>query len=167
MRNMFLSFLAVGVLILVVGNLAKNKDFKITGLTSNPTPTPLSLKTIKVGNKTINGNLANTAETRSKGLGGVTSMPADQGMLFVFESKKITPSFWMKGMKISLDIIWVSDGKVSQINTNIMPPATNTPDSRLTIYTPTYPIDYVLEVNGGFSTENNIKAGDLVDLSKI
>lgn len=167
MRNMFLSFLAVGVLILVVGNLAKNKDFKITGLTSNPTPTPLSLKTIKVGNKTINVNVANTAETRSKGLGGVTSMPADQGMLFIFESKKITPSFWMKDMKIPLDIIWIADGKVTQISANVMPPAAGTADISLTIYTPTYPIDYVLEVNGGFTVKNIIRVGDIVDLGKI
>ena len=166
---MFLSFLAVGIFIFVVGNLAKNnQSIKIPGLNLSPTPTATaSLKTIKIGNKTIDVIVANNAETRSRGLGGVTSLPVNQGMLFVFESKKITPSFWMKDMKISLDIIWIADNKVRQINANVMPPAANTPDSRLTIFTPTFPIDYVLEVNGGLTTENNIRAGDVVDLNKI
>lgn len=163
---MFLSFLAVGIFIFVVGSLAKNnQSLKIPGLNLSPAPSASpNLKTLKIGNKSINVVVANNADARSKGLGGVTSMPSDQGMLFVFESKKITPSFWMKGMKIPLDIIWISDGRVSQINTNVMPPAANTPDSSLTIYTPTYPIDYVLEVNGGFSTNNNIRVGDLVEI---
>ena len=88
-------------------------------------------------------------------------------MLFVFDNKQITPVFWMKDMQIPLDIIWIGSGKIVKIDENVPAPVAGTPDTKLTNYSSGSPIDYVLEVNSGFSGKNKIKAGDSVDLSGI
>lgn len=136
---------------------------------SSPTPTSVpNLKEITIGSTTIMVNVANTEATRSKGLGGVMSMPEEQGMLFVFDKKNLSPTearFWMKGMQIPLDFIWIFNNKVSEITPNVPAPAANTPDKDLKIYSPDASIDYVLEVNAGFAVKNNIKVGDNVTLN--
>ncbi|MBI1864111.1 DUF192 domain-containing protein [Candidatus Woesebacteria bacterium] len=126
-----------------------------------------SLKTIKVKDKNVKVSLANTNELRTKGLGGVKSLPQDQGMLFNFDQKNIIPSFWMKDMLIGLDMIWIRDGKIIQIDKNIPAPNPTTLDSSLPLYTPKEVIDHVLEVNANWSDKNNVKVGDSVDLGNL
>lgn len=156
-KKMFLMLAGVAAFIVVVGLISKNK---VTINTSNTT----SLKTIKVGTVNLQVAVADTDATRKKGLGGVTNLPANQGMLFVFDKKTATPSFWMKGMLIPLDMIWIKEGRVVQIDANIPNPKAGTLDNQLKIYSPGQPVDYVLEVNAGFSDRNNIKVGDMVTL---
>jgi uncharacterized membrane protein (UPF0127 family) len=119
-------------------------------------------KTVLIGNTEVLVNVADNEIKRRKGLGGVANLPQNQGLLFTFDSQDIRPPFWMKEMAIAIDIIWINDGKVSQIDKNIPAPSANTPDSALTLYVPDDPIDFVLEVNAGFSDRNNIKVGDSV-----
>ncbi len=126
-----------------------------------------SLKTIKVKDKDIKVILANTNELRSKGLGGVKSLPQDQGMLFNFDQKNVIPSFWMKDMLIGLDMIWVREGKIIQIDKNIPASDPATPDSSLPLYTPKEVVDHVLEVNANWSDKNNIQVGDSVELGNL
>lgn len=48
-------------------------------------------------------------------------MPADDGMLFVFPSVA-EHCFWMKGMRFSLDIIWLSShDKVVLVEPHLLP----------------------------------------------
>ncbi|MGB6881980.1 MAG: DUF192 domain-containing protein, partial [Microgenomates group bacterium] len=104
---------------------------------------------------------------RRQGLSGKENLPEGEGMLFIFESKNIQPPFWMKDMKFAIDIIWIDDDKIVQIDKDIQPPEPGASDNKLVLYTPNQPIDYVLEVNAGFSEENKIKVGDSVNLSVI
>lgn len=173
-KNLFLSLFGVAVFILVVGLVVQANQGKTNILSpylhpvnTESTPVPLSpnLKELTIGNIAVMVQVANNDATRSKGLGGVTQMPQAQGMFFVFDSKQITPSFWMKDMQIPLDFIWISNNKVAEITANVAAPAPNTPDSQLKVYTPTEPIDYVLEVNSGFASKNNVKVGDSVTLN--
>ena len=171
----------VALFIVIVGLITKTNRGETTILSpylhinqmgvNTPAPTSLpNLKKIIIGNTTIMVSLANTPQTRQKGLSGVTNMPTNEGMLFVFDSKNLTPEmarFWMKDMKIPLDFIWISNGKVVEITPNVPAPASNTPDSQLKIYQPNENIDYVLEVNAGFAGKNNIKIGDPVDLTML
>ena len=78
-------------------------------------------------------------------------------MIFVF-IKNSKPTFWMKDTKIPLDIIWINDNKIVGIEKNVQPEV-DRKDSELTKYPAPSAIDYVLEVNGGLSDENNIKVG--------
>lgn len=140
----------------------------------NPSPQTQNLKTIAVGGKEIHVEMADTPALRSRGLSGRTSLEEDRGMLFAFDSKNLSPTFWMKDMKIAIDIIWIdsssnglADAKIIRIDKGVVPPPEGTPDSELALFNPGAPIDYVLEVNAGFSDKNGIKVGDSVDLSGI
>jgi uncharacterized membrane protein (UPF0127 family) len=133
-----------------------------------PTPPPvLTPKQISVGQNQLGVYIANTDTTRQKGLGGIDSLPESEGMLFVFDSKNTSQVFWMKDMRFALDIIWIKDNRVIQIDKKVPAPQPNTPDSALRLYTPNTPIDYVLEVNAGYSDSHGIKIGDSVNLSGV
>ena len=70
----------------------------------------------------------------------------------------------MKDMVIPIDIIWIDDNTVVEINSDIQPPDPGTEDNDLIMYIPDQPIDYVLEVNAGFSETNDLQVGDNVSL---
>ena len=77
---------------------------------------PFLPKKTVVSNLEINGSvlkveIADTESKRNKGLSNRESMATDSGMLFVFpKSDKYV--FWMKGMKIALDFVWIKDFQV-------------------------------------------------------
>lgn len=129
--------------------------------------TPIPEETMTVGSKTVQVQIVKTETDREKGLGGVKSLNADDGMLFVFDSKPVNATFWMKDMLIPLDMIWIKDNKVLSIDRNIPISPVGTPDSSLKTYSPKEPIDYVLEVNAGFSDSNGVKVGDVVTLPTL
>jgi len=112
---------------------------------------------VEIGGQTVTVALASTPEQQAQGLSGRSSLKADEGMLFIFDTPGIHP-FWMKDMKIPLDIIWLSeDGKIVYIKKDARPELF--PES----YAPSENAKYVLEVVSGFSEENNLKAGDRVE----
>ena len=83
-------------------------------------------------------------------------------MLFVFESGTAS-SFWMRGMRIALDFVWVSSGcEVAGVTTGVHPPEPNTADSDLPIYTSPAPAAYVFEINAGEVAAHGIAVGDFV-----
>lgn len=174
MKQIFLLLAAVTTLIIILGVLYKypkeaNKAINNPSKYLNQTlqTTVGDKKTIKLGDTEIITEIADTEPEREKGLSGRKSLEENQGMLFVFEKKDFKPAFWMKGMLISLDFIWINDGKISQIDQNIPPPETNTPDKNLPYYIPNGLIDYVLEVNAGFTKKYDIRVGATVDLSSL
>lgn len=61
---------------------------------------------IQVGEKSYQVQVVDTPEDREKGLQGVTTLPDDEGMLFVFDEPQPV-SFWMKDTDIPLDIIYI------------------------------------------------------------
>lgn len=111
-------------------------------------------------------DIADTKEKRSLGLGGRASMPGDSGMLFVME-QRAKPTFWMKGMLIPLDFIWIDGDKVADIIQNVQPPVAGQSDQSLQYYSPTVEVDKVLEVNAGFVAHFGIKVGDSLKVSQV
>ncbi|MDO8429644.1 MAG: DUF192 domain-containing protein [Candidatus Daviesbacteria bacterium] len=141
-----------------------NKQFEDFSLLSTSSQS-FDYSTLKVGEVMLNIEIADTPNKRSKGLSGRPSLPLDSGMLFIFpEEKKY--QFWMKGVEFPLDFIFIKDGKVVDIINNATPPSGNQKDAALTIYSPSMPIDSMLEVNGGVVSSSGIKVGDLVTLRK-
>jgi len=79
-------------------------------------------------------------------------------MLFVFPEDGVY-RFWMKDMRFSIDIIWLSDsGEVLHIEHSLAP--STYPNS----YGPTTSARYVLEVPAGFAVFHNLHIGDRVTL---
>ena len=104
----------------------------------------------------IDIEVVDTQEEISRGLMYRPHLPESSGMLFVFPEEEVR-SFWMKNTYIALDIIFVSTGKeIVTIQEHTQPLSTQA--------VPSYqPARYVIEVNAGFTGENNIKAGDRIE----
>lgn len=122
--------------------------------------------TVSVGTNTVRVTLASSEEEKEKGLSGTTYLADDEGMLFEFNPKNLA-IFWMKGMYLPLDIIWISDDKVIGCEEKIPAPEPGTDDSALKLYRPTEPVDYALEVNAGYCKANNVQIGDAVVVSIV
>jgi len=120
----------------------------------------LPVKELKIGNKNITVEIADTSEARALGLSYRESLPPESGLLFIFEKESIYP-FWMKGMNFPIDIIWIKNEKVLEITNNVEPDKGLMPG----IYTPREPVEKVLEINAGKVKEWNIKINDAISLN--
>lgn len=165
-KQLLLPLAAVAAFVVLVGVFTQ-KQSSINWSKYFPAVTSVQPKTVTIGGKTIQVEIANTDSSRGKGLSGRSSLPTDSGMLFIFNSKQITPIFWMKDMIIPIDIIWISGDKIVKIDKSAPAPEAGTKDADLTKYSPGRPIDYVLEVNSGFAGTNNFKVGDSVVLPTL
>jgi hypothetical protein len=116
-----------------------------------------SKKIIVAGNN-LRAWIADDPAEQAKGLSGKESMPDDRGMLFILPVKKIT-SFWMKGMKFPLDFIWLDNSQIIDITPNV-PPCKS--EENCPTISPSAPINYVLEVNSGWVSANNVSIGQSV-----
>lgn len=106
---------------------------------------------------TVNAEIADDPQERAMGLMNRASLPAGQGMLFVFDDSA-PRSFWMKDTLISLDIIFISaDFEIVDITT--MEPCKTLICSS---YVSNGSAQYVLEVNAGFADEHGIEKGNKV-----
>ena len=113
---------------------------------------------VTVGNITVYAEAADTFAEREMGLMNRTYLNEDAGMLFIFPTPQ-QQSFWMKNMRIPLDIVFITaDNHVLEIYASV-PPCTGDP---CTLYTSSAPIQYALEVNSGFCARNGIVSGDPV-----
>jgi uncharacterized membrane protein (UPF0127 family) len=126
----------------------------------NETPqnSGLEEKTIYIGNKKIEVEVADEPMEQLLGLSGRKSLAQGKGMLFIFPTP-VSPGFWMKDMKFSIDIIWITDnGMIIGIEKNIAP------ETFPNNFFPPSLVKYVLEVPAGWSEKNSIKVGDKMTL---
>jgi uncharacterized membrane protein (UPF0127 family) len=164
-KKVLFPILLVIVFIVVAGIFyRKNQGLSPLPFKSDTTQKVQETKTVKIGNTSIKVEIAQTDAERQKGLSGRSGLDKDSGMLFVINNTKQTPTFWMKDMKIGLDIIWIKGEKIIQIDKSIPPPALGTPDKNLKLYSPNTAVDYVLEVDAGYSDSNNLKVDDAVSI---
>lgn len=88
--------------------------------------------------------LAQTQAELIQGLSGRESLPANQGMLFIFPAE-IEKSIWMRGMQFSLDIFFIKKtGEVLSVAKNAQPCVTQ----KCPIYKNPQ-ADYVIEMKAG------------------
>jgi len=116
-------------------------------------------KLVTINNSKIKIEIAEKLKEQTKGLAGRAKLEKNAGLLFLYHGYKIR-SFWMKGMEFPLDIIWIKDNEIVGIAKNA--PLYN--QNEVKHYLSPVPVNYVLEVNAGFSDENKFKVGDLVNL---
>jgi len=109
---------------------------------------------VTVGKVTVQAEAVRTPERIYLGLSYRKELPEGRGMLF-FMPRKEVQSFCMRGMRLPLDLIWISDGRVEGVTRNV--PAT----FRGELISPAA-VNQVLEVPGGFADRHGIKTGDPV-----
>ena len=147
-------------------------DSSIAAVTTSAAPalpawragTPWSTETarVRVGDHVVVAEIADTAELRSRGLGFRDGLAPGTGMLFVYERPGVR-SFWMKGMRFCLDIIWIENGEVIGAAEHVCHEP-GVPDAELQRYRSNEPVRYVLEVPAGWLAERGYGPGTPVDI---
>ena len=115
--------------------------------------------TVAIGGETINLEVAKTPAQQALGLMYRTFLADDRGMLFPFDPPRPV-SFWMKNCRISLDMLFIRDGVVQAIISDV-PPCTAEP---CPTYGPDVPIDAVIELRAGRAAELGLEAGDRLEV---
>lgn len=124
-------------------------------------------KTITIGVNKFKVEIAQTEQARKIGLSKHENLPEDSGMFFVLEKKDDRHTFWMKGMKFPVDIIWIQDNMVSEITPNVPTVPNGLTDAQIPRYTSRSKVDYVFEIPAGTAGKLGIKAGDTVILPQF
>jgi uncharacterized membrane protein (UPF0127 family) len=107
------------------------------------------------GEHSFNVEVATTNQERAIGLMFRRSLPADAGMLFLYDRAQ-PAAMWMKNTLIPLDMVFIAaDGKVHRIEQNTEPFSTELISSE-------GPVVGVLELNGGAAAKIGLKRGDIV-----
>lgn len=112
-----------------------------------------------IGNTVTEVEVAETPMAQERGLSGRKDLGENRGMLFVFPQKNYY-SFWMKEMRFPIDIIWIQDDRIVDLASDVPIVASEF----LKTYKPKEPVNFVLEVNAGFSLSRGIKVGDGVEI---
>ena len=134
---------------------------------------PSAQRLLQPGNETSNSTskvcftstcvdveIADTPESREKGLMFREHLDEGKGMLFIFEAEGYY-GFWMKNTLIPLDMIWInSENEVVHIES-----AEPCKSVFCASYRTTSPAKYVLEVNSGFAKREGISVGSLATFS--
>lgn len=121
---------------------------------------PLSAQ-ITIADQVIQLEVAQTMEQQETGLMYRTALAKDRGMVFLFKPPRHT-AFWMKNTLIPLDMVFLLNGKVQAISSNV-PPCQADP---CPVYGPNALVDQVIELRAGRSLELGLKQGDRLVLQK-
>ena len=110
----------------------------------------------------ISVEIADTPEEQAKGLGERDSLDWDHGMYFEYSQPGFY-SFWMKGMRFSIDIIWLRNDRIVGFEANVpFEEGGNGPTLR-----PRELVDAVLEVPAGYSAASGWQIGDPVRFERV
>ncbi|AFG37739.1 DUF192 domain-containing protein [Spirochaeta africana] len=114
---------------------------------------------LQIGAELFEIELAITDQQRQTGLMHREQLPADRGMLFVFD-RDDTYGFWMRDTLIPLSIAFIDvSGCVREIHD--MRPLSE----RVTA--PAVPVRYALEVNRGAFDRAGLSVGDCIDITGL
>lgn len=119
-------------------------------------PGPTRVKTVRIGDLSLSAEIADTVPAQIQGLSGRASLCETCGMLFVFDYPQIQ-HFWMNGMRFPLDMVFLRDGVIVEIDSGVPAPQSGRAIPRLTSRTEA---DAVLEVNAGLAESHAWKIGD-------
>ncbi|HYE71214.1 MAG TPA: DUF192 domain-containing protein [Aquabacterium sp.] len=114
-------------------------------------PQQLQMLTLSAGMHNVQAQLAATPDQRQVGLMYRREMPANEGMLFVFEDSS-RQCFWMRNTLLPLTIAFIDDDGTI-VNLADMKPLSE--DSHCS----SKPVRYALEMNAGWFAKRGIGPG--------
>jgi uncharacterized protein len=152
------AFVLAQASILLFPVFAKEAEIKaIAPLVAANAPQPqkgLPMLTLKAGKQTIKAQVAATDETRQTGLMHRSSMPPNEGMVFVFPQLGYH-AMWMRNTLIPLSVAYLDDsGKIVSIHEM---EALNE-----TSHQAKGPARFALEMNAKWFSKHDVKVGDVI-----
>lgn len=148
---------------------------EVAQVSSTPSPTALSFtchlqqlpqRTVTLGKTAFQVAYAATREDRAQGLAGCEELADQTGMYFHFDTP-VSTAFWMRGMLIPLDIIWIADNKVVKIDANVPVPAAGEVTTDLPQYQSPGLIQGVLEIAAGGAQAHGLEVGQTITISPL
>lgn len=104
---------------------------------------------------------ATTTAARERGLSGRADVPEGYGLLFVFPQDG-SYGFWMKSMRVPIDIFWLDDkGQVISFEPEV------SPATYPHVFYPSAPARYVLETTSGFARAHEVSKGSRLKLQNF
>lgn len=142
--------------------------------TPEPTTTPANASSqlgqrlpieayVWLGDRRLELEVARTPQQQAMGLMYREELPDDRGMLFPFNPPRPV-SFWMKNVRIHLDMIFLLEGEVVGLAEDV--PPCETVAARCPTYGPRDDVlvDAVIELRGGRAAELGIEVGDRLEV---
>ena len=115
-----------------------------------------------VGETPLVVELSDEPWERGRGLSYRWGLRPGTGMLF--ESDNDAPrSYWMKGMRFCLDIIWIDDGEIKGAAENACPDPEMIEDADRERFSSGESVQYVLEMPAGWMAEHGYGPGTPVE----
>ena len=143
-------FLAIVLLVALGAGCARKGEYESYPVSSGLHP-------LQLGDLELQVELAHTAQARRQGLMYRTTLPEDQGMLFVYPTPRIL-SFWMRNTFLPLSIAFLDeDGTI--INIEKLQPLQDYPGA-----VSLKPARYALEVRQGLFETHGIHPGLKIEL---
>lgn len=118
---------------------------------------------ITVGDDVLDVELSVSGAQQSLGLGYRNGLAEGTGMLFVYD-EPAPRTFWMKGMRFCIDIIWIEDGAITGAAESVCPDPEGTEDADRARFPSEVPVTYILEVPAGWLEAHGYGAGTPVQL---
>lgn len=112
------------------------------------------VQAIKIGGKIIELEVARTSVEHRTGLMNRAFLPADHGMLFIFNAPRPI-AMWMKNTLIDLDAAFIDAcGRITQI--------ANMKKGTLDLHQSRTDASRVIEMNAGWFADNNVRVGTVI-----
>ena len=108
--------------------------------------------------------LALDPASQERGLMFRDDMPADHGMLFVFDHPAMQ-TFWMKNCRMPLDILYF-DQNYKLVSVQERVPPCRSAINDCPVYPSAGPAQYVLELNAGTAEKIGVKTGDALTVTR-
>jgi uncharacterized membrane protein (UPF0127 family) len=116
---------------------------------------------VEIGSQRVAVELAESPAEQNKGLGYRDALAWNSGMYFPYKRAAFY-SFWMKGMRFPIDIVWIRQGRIVDLHRDVpFEPDGNGPTLR-----PREIVDAVLEVPAGYAVASGWRVGDRVQLER-
>ena len=132
------------------------------GAVATGTQEGLPIETLVVGGEEFTVELACTRSSRQRGLMFREELPANSGMLFVFDQPR-PRSFYMKNCLIDLDVVFITgDGAIVKAITMRAP----RPGEPLKYYSSGLPAKYALELPAGTARRLGLALGQKIELPR-
>lgn len=145
----------VALILLSISAVNRAENQPILQPLENFPRTQLTIATPNARLHRFNVWIADDNKRREQGLMLVKAMPADGGMLFLYERPQLI-TMWMKNTLIPLDMLFIrADGHIARIAENTTPMSEKHIESKENVVG-------VLELNAGSAARLGIQAGAIV-----
>ena len=135
--------------------------------TADPLDAGLATVEVEVARGRFTAVVVDTPLPRARGLSGRDALAPSRAMWFDMGLAE-PATFWMRGMRFPIDIVWVdADLRVVHVTYEAPVPPEGASEVDLPRYTPVdVDMRYVLEINAGLARELGIEPGAQVTLSE-